>query len=542
MIESNLKNACILIVDDAQLNVNILTELLQFQGYTDVISTTDSRQVVQLFEEKKPDLILLDLMMPFVDGFQILDFLAKHIASTDFLPILVFTADVSVEAKRKALQNGANDFLTKPFDHAEVELRIHNLLHTRWMHQQIKNQNKVLEEKVSDRTSELETSMASLKIAKNAAESSDRLKTAFMNNISHEVRTPLNGILGAAQFLALEDMSCEEKKDFLPMLNKSCQRLLSTITDYMDIAMIVSGNQKVNRSAINIRQLLQKLAADYQEMCISKNLSLKLCIDDCPNDCNLLSDEALLTKAINHLLENAIKFTAQGEVLINACADNQDVLITIKDTGEGISEEAQKQIFKGFNQENVSDTRGHEGSGLGMAITKGLIDLLGGKIVLKSTKHVGTSVSIRLPEKVILQARDKKQQKALKPKSGLLHILIAEDDDQNYAYFEAVVKKLAHGLYRAKSGREAIDICKSHPELSLVLMDIKMPDMDGIEATRLIKMQRSSLPIIAITAYASSGDEYRIRQAGCDDYLAKPVRRQKLMESMARFVEIETEV
>ena len=202
MIDSTYKNAKILIVDDKEVNIDILTGLLDIQGYHNLASTTDPRLVVGLYQSFQPDLILLDLMMPHLTGYEVMDQL-KEIAPADvYLPILVLTADITTEAKQKALRHGANDFLSKPFDLIEVGLRIENLLFTRFLHQQSLNQNQILEVKVKERTAELEKSNAELIVAREKAESGDRLKTAFIRNISHEIRTPLNGILGMYQVLS----------------------------------------------------------------------------------------------------------------------------------------------------------------------------------------------------------------------------------------------------------------------------------------------------------------------------------------------------
>src|SRR5665648_128935 len=280
MKDPTLKSARIFIVDDEQANIDVLSGLLEFKEYTNIYTTTDSRLVVNLFKEINPDIILLDLMMPYLSGFEIMEKLISLIPEGAYLPILVLTADVTAESKLRALENGAKDFLTKPFDLMEVDVRIRNLLQTRYLQLQLQNQNVILEEKVTERTVELKNTIVELEIAKTKAESSDHLKTAFLNNISHEVRTPLNGILGFSQIIAEPDLPFDEKQEYLKMLEESSERLLNTITNYMDISLIVSGNQEVKNSKVDVLSFLKVQYESFKDKCAAKNLELILKIPE----------------------------------------------------------------------------------------------------------------------------------------------------------------------------------------------------------------------------------------------------------------------
>ena len=330
------KNTNILIVDDKQSNIDVLEGLLDKQGYTNFKSTTDSRLVVSLFESFKPDLILLDLMMPNFNGFQVMEQLKATIPPNTYLPILVLTADITPETKQRALAGGAKDFLAKPFDLIEIGLRIKNLLETRYLHQQLNNQNQILEEKVKQRTAELENTVVKLEIAKYKAEASDRLKTAFMNNISHEIKTPLNGILGFAPFIIQPDITMEEKKEYLEILNLSSIRLMNTITDIMDISLIISGNMEVHPQPIDISSLLTNVFEHFQEPSKKKNLGLKMQFPDNADQFILITDGNMLHKAVSKLVDNSIKFTKEGTVTLGFKIINNEIEIFIKDTGVGI--------------------------------------------------------------------------------------------------------------------------------------------------------------------------------------------------------------
>ena len=393
----NLKNSRILIVDDEQSNIDIQTGLLEIKEYTNVQTTTDPRLVVEIFQETKPDILLLDLMMPHLNGFQVMEQLQAIIPANTYFPVLVLTADVLPQTKLLALAGGAKDFLTKPFDLTEVDLRISNLLQTRLLHTQLQNQNEILEEKVKERTLELENNMKELEISKNKAEASDRLKTAFINNISHEIRTPLNGILGFASFLAEPDISEEEKEIFLDYLRDSSDRLVKTVTDYMDIAMLVSENIEVKPKRFNLLTLFNGIQQKYQKSCAEKNLELFLEIPDQSLNLELNSDETLVSKCLAQLMDNAVKFTQKGNITLGYSHKANQFEISVRDTGVGIAEEAQSLIFQSFSQEDSSNTRSYEGNGLGLSLVNGFARLLGGQVKLESEKGKGTEVVLILP-------------------------------------------------------------------------------------------------------------------------------------------------
>ncbi|HEY9124554.1 MAG TPA: PAS domain S-box protein, partial [Bacteroidales bacterium] len=336
-----------------------------------------------------------------------------------------------------------------------------------------------------------------LLIVKDKAEASDRLKTAFMQNISHEVRTPLNGILGFAELIANPNIETERKAEFYNILSASSNRLLNTITDYMDMSLIVSNNVSVQYESIKFSDVLSQLNKDYQNTCISKNLNFNIRYDEKTKNAEFRSDPTLLAKIINHMVDNAIKFTKEGSIFINFNIDQSQLEFTIKDTGIGISKEAQEKIFDVYTQESTSTTRGYEGSGLGLSIVNGFLKILGGKIRLNSEKGAGAEFYITLPinnENKPDKITDKNSCSSTTENNKLPVILIVEDDFVNYTLFEAILEPHASQILYARNGLEAIEICQLHPEISIVLMDVKMPVMNGLEATKEIKNFRKDLP------------------------------------------------
>ena len=371
--------------------------------------------------------------------------------------------------------------------------------------------------------------IADLIVAKDQAEAGARLKTAFMNNISHEIRTPLNGITGFGQLISQPGLSDEERDSYMEILQSSTERLINTINDYMDASLLASENLTPVIATFGLNQLFDEICSTIEQKCRVKNIRFSYLPPIHEQHIQLLSDRELLKKVLFHLLGNAVKFTKAGEISTGFEIENDHIEFFVKDTGIGISSAALESIFDAFNQEEISSTRNYEGSGLGLTITKGILKLLGGNIRVISEKEKGSEFRFTLPVTSTFTSKTKTNENFAEVNNeNEPLVLIAEDDDSNYFFLDILLRKASVNLMRARNGQEAVELCRTHPEISLVLMDIKMPIMDGIEATKQIKSFRKSLPIIAVTAHALTGDEHRILQAGCDDYIAKPLKKELL--------------
>lgn len=371
--------------------------------------------------------------------------------------------------------------------------------------------------------------------AKEKAEASDKLKTAFLNNISHEIRTPLNGILGFAPMIIDPACSDKDKEEFLEVLNFSSKRLMQTITDYMDASLIASGNIDVRINAFSPNEVLLEIEKEFHLLCTSKNLELLIVKSSGFEDVVLNSDRTLVKKIVSHLMDNALKFTHDGSIMLSVSINDNFLKITVQDTGIGIKENVINIIFKHFVQEEISNTRGYEGSGLGLSIVHGLVLDLGGTIKVESIKGIGSTFIVNIPGVSNFQnINSKPVSEKSEDKSQYPVILIAEDDPSSFLLLELMLNS-NFKILKAEEGQEAINICKSHPELELVLMDIKMPGINGLEATREIKKTRKDLPIIAITAYAETGMRDKCLDAGCDEYISKPIEKQLLLSLLSDF-------
>ena len=372
--------------------------------------------------------------------------------------------------------------------------------------------------------------------AKEKAVESDRLKTAFINNISHEIRTPLNSILGFGQFLAETDLTKEERLDTYYHIQQSSARLMKTVSDYMDMAMLVSSSMKPCKNKFYLQAFFTDVVNQYKPLIEEKEIEFTIEIPEQTEKTLLYSDAELLQKIIEKILDNAVKFTRKGSISCGYKLTPNGVEFYIQDSGKGVAPDKLELIFHMFSQEELSMTRGYEGSGLGLTIAKGMVDLLGGSIWVDSQQGVGSKFIFTIPysenHEISVQNQSKNTFRSVIDKPL---ILIAEDDELNYKYLETLFKIQGHQHIHAINGAEAVDFCRNNPRITLVLMDIKMPVINGIEATQLIREFRPHLPIIATTAYAQTGDEQKFITVGCNDYLVKPIKKDQLIKMIEKY-------
>jgi len=540
MIDATLKNAKILIVDDQQANIDILTGLLEAKGFTNYLITTDPRKVVELYEEFQPDLLLLDLQMPHLTGFQIMIQLKVLVPENSYFPILVLTADATKESKMKALANGASDFLTKPFDLLEVELRIKNLLKTRYLHQQLENQNQILEERVKERTAQLEKLNKELKIAKDKAEEMNRVKNYFLSNMSHELRTSLISVLGFAELLQ-QELTNPEHVEFINHIIEGGKRLNNTLTNILELTKLEVADSFISLKPYNLAEEIEVRVKSFLPMAQSKRLFLKTEIGERNLKANI--DSELFGKALYNLVNNAVKFTKEGGIFVTLNYEEKEncgwAVIKVIDTGIGIPKENLDKIFSEFRQSSEGNSRSHEGTGLGLTITKRIVELMKGTIEVESEVGKGSTFIIRIPaipetsqikERVLEKTKNTKTQITTLKEEEVKKILIVEDNASNRLF----MKLCLSGLFRiieAEDGITGITIA-SQEHADLILMDINLGrGLDGIQTMHEIRKIPGymNVPIIAVTAYALFTDRNRFLSEGFDEYLAKPFKKDELL-------------
>lgn len=391
--------------------------------------------------------------------------------------------------------------------------------------------------------SKLKRMEKSLIRSKEKAEESDRLKSAFLANMSHEIRTPLNAMLGFTDLIETEEIPKEEKERYIEMIKSSGNDLLKLINDIIDIAKIEAGQFKINNDEVNLNNFMKELYLTYNENPVLKNnqSSIKLKIDDQIFNKKILIDRLRLKQVLVNLINNSIKFTEEGEIEFGCeMKDENNLLFYVKDNGIGLTKKQIDIIWERFRQAHDYTTKKYGGTGLGLTISKGLINALGGDIWVESKYKEGTEFYFTIPYTPLPHIdENKKDSEKIKNSFnwGNYKILIAEDVDVNLEILEKFLKPTGVQILWAKNGKEAVEFFRRNKKtIDLVLMDIQMPIMNGLKATEKIKKIKKDIPVIAQSAYAMSNDIENCYRSGCDNFIDKPITKYKLLYMMSKYV------
>jgi PAS domain S-box-containing protein len=389
-------------------------------------------------------------------------------------------------------------------------------------------------------------------LSKEKAEESDRLKSAFLANMSHEIRTPMNGILGFAELLKEPGLTGEEQQRFISVIEKSGARMLNIINEIIDISKIESGQMEITVSDTDVNKQMDNMYAFFKPEIEGKGIRFTIENKHFSNPVNIVTDREKLYSILTNLLKNAVKYTESGSISFgytlkskndpNGNTGPTELEFFVKDTGIGVPKDRQDAIFERFVQADIADKQAYQGAGLGLAITKAYVEMLGGRIWIESNPtnqsgENGANFYFTLPYNTRLKTASNT---VIEPeKSNTIHkklnILIADDEDSSEILLSMIVKKYAKQIIVAHTGLEAVNTCLNNPDIDLILLDIKMPVMDGYEATRQIRQFNKEVIIIAQTAFALLGDREKAIAAGCNDYISKPIKKDDLLTKINEY-------
>jgi PAS domain S-box-containing protein len=373
------------------------------------------------------------------------------------------------------------------------------------------------------------------------AETSNRLKTSFLANISHEIRTPLNSVVGFANLLLSDDLSRAAKEEYIDHINYNSEKLLQIIGDIIDLSRLESSQIEITYEETSLSGIVNEVIEETRQSIRRNEKPIILIMKDHFQDYGdlIFTDRLWLKRVLCHLMDNAVKFTLEGTVELSYEKEEENIVFRIKDTGIGISKDNLSWIFEEFRQEIDGHHRPFEGLGVGLTLAKEVVERMGGRIRVQSEKGIGSEFSFTIPFR---QAGSSRQKISTEEKtSGTLNwsnrkCLLVDDNKDVLIYLNRILMDTGINVLQARSGMEAIETIKKTPDLDIVVLDMQMPEMNGIDVTREIRKIRKNLPIIAQTAFIFEDDKDIVLEAGCDACLIKPIRKDHLLAVMSGFI------
>ncbi len=525
-------HACrILIIDDEEPNVLLLERVLSRAGFVNFLSTTDPREAAALFVDFEPDLVLTDWLMPELNGREVIAQLRDLMATDDYLPIVVLTADVTLQAKKSALTAGATDFLTKPFDQIEVMLRVRNLLQARLSHLIIEKQKGVLEESVRRRTIELERTLVDLQRTQKQVIQQERLAAlgTLTGGIAHDFNNAISIIMGFGEVM-LHDTKRGLAKE------RSTEQLTAILAAAQDAAKIVHRLREfyhpeestLQHQPLDLNKLINQVILltepRWQAQATASGRPITITAE-LGQIRNVLGEPAELREMLTNLIFNAVDAMPEGgAITIRTHYDCQTVVLNISDTGIGMTEEVRRQCLEPF-----FTTKGKRGTGLGLSMVFGIVERLGGTIEIKSQPGAGTDFEFRLPaanvETLVLQD-------VSTPSDGVLRILVVDDIPILSQLVCEYLQDDLHIVETALSGSEALERFRAG-HFDLIVTDQLVSGMSGEEMAAAIKQISPKTPVIFLTGYAGDSPAPRTHSAAIDLVLEKPVSRSALRQALA---------
>ena len=516
-------DARLLIVDDCVANISLLRNILHRLGFTQIDTISDSRETFEHVAEFRPDLIILDLNMPHLDGFAVMQELGKVIPRGTFLPVLVLTADATGETKRKALAAGATDLVTKPFNSAEVFMRIRNLLQIRFLHLQLQGQNETLEVKVAERTREL-LAMQQQVVAQ------ERLRAfgEMAGGIVHDFNNALMSVIGYSEILLNDDEMLRDYKvarEFLQIMNtagRDASQVIGRLRDFYrpremtDVFTRVDLNEVIEQ-AVPLTQPKWK----GQALADGRTIQVELDLAKLPPVSGNASE---LRDVATNLIFNAVDaMTTGGIITLRSSTDNGQAIFEVSDTGVGMTDEVRTRCLEPF-----FSTKGKKGTGLGLSMVFGIIKRHEGSVEIESVLGAGTTFRIRLPAiSESINAVDDDTEKMERS----LHVLVVDDEAVTRGVLESYLTADGHSVVTAVNAEQALG-CFHEAKFDLLITDFAMPGMSGVQLAAAVREMRAGHPVILLTGFAVDSMGADEDPTGVDLVIRKPVPRRELRRAL----------
>ncbi|MBI9034248.1 MAG: response regulator [Bacteroidales bacterium] len=571
------KDIHILIVEDSRTQAIRLQMILENGGFV-VSHALDGVIAWNMIQNNLPDLVITDIMMPNMGGLELCENIKTN-PKTAHLKTIILTSLTEFDDIINGLESGADNYLIKPPEEGLIFDQIDRILNDDSSHSnnmnnnwkvnfrgtdlnlsaspekllefmastyetalwqkkalaqtrdELKSFNDRLEFIVEERTKELIKQ-------KQRAEESDRLKTAFLQNISHEIRTPLNAVVGFSNFLKEPDLEHAEIVEYSDLVHKSAYNLLDLINDVVDLSMIETGDMNTVLSVCNISDVINNFVSDFCENSLEIDSGIDFKIN-LPSNAELIKveiDKSAFKKVLNNLIRNAFKFTENGSVELGLFIETDDrITVYVKDTGIGIPEDKVNEVFTPF-QKVDQNLKKYRGTGVGLTISKRLVDSMNGNIYIKSELGLGTTVFVSFPCSInpinpYVESVEWSQEEIKDFFSGS-SILVVEDDLTNHSLVEVILGRYGVKITKAYNGAEAVEIFRANRNFQLILMDLQMPVMDGVEATQIIRSLDNEIPIIALSAFAHTPGLDNKDEVGFTKLISKPIRPKSLVNAL----------
>jgi PAS domain S-box-containing protein len=532
----HLLDAKILLVDDSKTVLNVLSKIFRDAGYAHLLTESDPRNAVPQFLQFQPDLVLLDLIMPELDGIGVLQEMRSHIPEGDFLPVLVLSSDTTPEAREKALSLGAKDFLNKSLDHTETLLRVKNLLETRFLHLQLQNQNQLLEEKVKERTRELKAALIRLRQTQQQIIQQERLRALgqMASGIAHDFNNALVGILGFSELMlrAPENLKDQEKViHYLELIHQSAEDATRTVKRMQEFYRPRQDDEPLQPLDLNrlVEQTLELTEPKWKTQVSARGVSLEV-ETDLQSIPAIHGNESDLREVLTNLIFNAVDAMPKGGTLtVRSRWSGESILLEIQDTGTGMSEDIRLRCLEPF-----FTTKGEEGSGLGLAMVYGIIHRHGGTIEIESEVGKGTLFRLRLP--LYESVEEPRDAYAHPPVLTKLRFLIVDDEPMVREFIGGYLSSEGHTFETANNGQQALEVYEPG-KFDLVVTDRAMPQMSGDELAIRIKALNPNQRILMTTGFGDLMGATGETPEGVDLILSKPIRLVEFQEAISKVMD-----